>query len=307
MVSGWTLAACLLLAGCTPPSGRAGQRTEAVDLPAPAGLAPAVAVAEPEPEPDWAQELEWARGRFPELRDFVLDVDIQPLLAWVPRGKEVTLFFRARYTLSSGKEERYDCVAADAAYGASEDGDYISLLIPEPEQIVRGQTVRRFDIASATKRGVFLGAGGFQRKLADGTWEKFDEYTAGFRQLGSSVGPVDGDTAHFYYAEMSLDASCGPFEKVRCEEGFEAECNACKTVTIDLSSTGMGSTHRLPMQCPASCPVVENPELDRAQRLTKHVKFGYVPHPGNPSVALYRTRVACETDTSWKPRAASAP
>lgn len=302
-----TLAACLVLVGCTEPAPGARSPEQTATPRAPAGPAPIVA-GPPDSTPDfWVQELEWARARFPVLQDFTLDVDFRPLLEWVPVGKTVTLFFRAEYTLSNQKEVRYECAASEATRFESADGDdSLNLLIPGPERVEQGETLRDYVGAGVHKWGVaFGGSGGKQRKRRNGTWIDFDGYGSGYRRLGAFVGPVNGDTAHFRYATVEPHPSCGPLVEVPCDDGEPRGhnvCNACETVELELDSP-LSSRSVLPRtsrQCDVPCPVVENPELQRIQRLLEHFPSGLVVWPRHLGVALYRTRAACEADTLWR-------
>jgi hypothetical protein len=302
------LAACLLLASCTPPSRTGSPSPNVVSLPPPPRavslLAGGATSPAPAATPDRAQDLAWAQARFPQLRDFVVEVDFHPLLAWVPVGSEVTLYLRAEFTRSNGKEARYDCIAVDATREPPGVGDQdgFGLLIPGPERVVQGQTIRDYLTAGVGAWEVaFGGGGGKQRKRSDGTWESFDGYGTGYRSLGGYVGPVEGDSAYFRYVPVHLAASCGPVVKEACEDGSFRECNTCTTVELKLLDRHeLGRTFPPHRRCSVACPVVENADLDRLRRLIGAYPMGYVPYPDNLGVALYKTRVACETDPSWK-------
>lgn len=304
--------ACFVLAGCTEPAPSARSPTRTVTLPAPAGSArapggPAHAVADPpEPGPEfWMQELEWARKRFPALQDLTLDVDFRPLLEWVPAGKTVTLFLRAEHTLSSGKEIRYECSTVEATRFESADGDAsLALLIPGPERVEKGERIRDYLSGVADVDSVALGYRGKQRRRQDGTWQEFDGYSAGYIWLGAFVGPVDADTAHFRYVKVEPRATCGPVVRIPCDDGERRGhnvCNVCETVELELDAPmwSRGSRPPLDRQCDVPCPIVENPELDRIQRLLENLPTGFAPYPKHLGVALYRTLAACKADPLW--------
>ena len=263
--------------------------------------APVLVVAEPaEPGPEyWARELEWARARFPELRDFTPEVDFAPLLEWVPEGKEVKLFINV-------EDEHFPSHCAAAIVERGKDPDYpIVIKIPGPERVERGERVRNYVGGSADRETVYLGGGGKQRKTADGTWEEFDGGSAGFSELGGGVGPVVGDTAHFRYTTMRIDPWCGPKVRVSCADGGSQVCNLCEEVSLELRSPKSpvrGEPYEV-TYCELPCPKHENSELERIKRFAEHFPNGRVLVPDSLlGVALYRTHAACKADPLWKPK-----
>lgn len=275
-------------AGCVEPA--LTPRVAPTAEPTPPSIA-----APTERGPDnWKHELGWARARFPELRDFTVDVDFQPLLAWVPAGKEVTLFINVEH-----EKHVYHCAAASAVRTAPE---HIAMMIPGPERVEAGQTVRDYVSAGAKQGGVdIFYAGGKERRRVDGSWEKIDGYATTGLDLGGRVGPVTGDTAHFRYVPVRLEASCGPMVAVPCE-GFPRQCNRCEKVTIELPSpkTSRRVPPPEPSSCAQPCPKVDNPDLERLRRLAEHFPTGFLPASDPLGVALYRTLEACRRDPLWQ-------
>ncbi len=273
--------------------------SESVAPTIPVAPLPALVVAESaEPGPEfWAGELEWARARFPELRDFIVDVDFAPLLEWVPEGQEVTLFINVEH-----EHFPSHCAAALVARGTDEYP--IEIKIPGPERLEKGERVRNYVGGSADQQMVYLGGGGKERRKADGSWEEFDGASVGFSELGASVGPVVGDTAHFRYTRVRIDASCGPRPLVPCGDGRNQYCNLCEEVTLTLSDPNamQRSEPDAVGGCSGPCPKLPNPDLDRIKRFAEHFPGGLVPLPISLSVALYRTHAACKADPLWKPK-----
>ena len=265
---------------------------------------PALVVAEPaEPGPEfWARELEWARARFPELRDFTPEVDFAPLLEWVPKGQEVKLFISVDLEPHSVR-----CAVATAVRASD---DYITMLVPEPARFEKGQILRRFSKAGAKLDGVdFNYSGGTQRKRADGTWEEVDSFATTGHDLGADVGPVVGDTAHFRYTDVRIDPWCGPKVRVSCADGGSQVCNLCEQVSVELRSPKSpvrGEPYEV-TYCELPCPKLGNSELERIKRFAEHFPNGKVPSPTSLSVALYRTRAACKADPLWKPAKPASP
>jgi hypothetical protein len=221
---------------------------------------------------------------------------MRPLLAWVPEGKEVTLFINVE-----DEKHPYHCAAAIAVRA---EPSYIKMTIPGPERVEAGQTVRDYVSAGAKPDGVdvFYG-GGKQRRNVDGTWEEVDGYATTGRDLGGSVGPVVGDTAHFRYLPVRIEASCGPMVSVPCES-FPRRCNQCKDITIALPSpkASRRTPPPEPTSCKQPCPEVDNPDLERVRRLAEHFPTGLALEPDPLGVALYRTLDACRADPLWKPK-----
>jgi len=250
----------------------------------------------------WENEIAWARSRFPELRSFTAEADLEPLLAWVPEGREVTLFINVE-----DDKYPYHCAAATAV--RTEPG-YIRMVVPDAERTEKGQTVRDFVFAGASREGVdvFYG-GGKQRRNPDGTWEEIDLYATTGRDLGGGVGPVEGDTAHFRYLSVRIEASCGPKVPVPCH-GRKRLCNRCEDITIELRSPKTHPSVPMPeMTCKEPCPKVVNPDLERIKQIAENFPIGKVLDPEPFGAALYRTLEACRTDPLWKttPKPSAAP
>ena len=278
----------LLLAGCTDPvpSTPVAPTTERVPP-------PRVEAPHQDAPDDWKHELAWARTRFPELRDYSLEVDFQPLLAWVPEGKEVSLYINVQYD-----KRPYHCAEARAVRASP---NQVSLVIPGPERIEGSQSVRDYVSADVKPSGVeIFYAGGVERRKTDGTWEKIDGYATTGLDLGGSIGPVTSDTAYFRYIPVRIEASCGPLVEAPCA-GVSRRCNRCEQISVALVSPK--TTRRTPPPevsvCAEPCPKIDNPDLERLRRIAEHFVTGLVPASDPLGVAIYRTREACRNDPLW--------
>jgi len=281
----------LLLCSCRPK-----REVEAVELPARS--------AAPGPVTDWQAELSWARARFPSIASLRTEVDLGPLLAWVPVEGARTLFLTIEDDTNRPDAHSFRCAAVEAS--RAEKGRAIALSIPLPEQegAPRPSRTRRYLGGTVRADGVSVGdTGGEEWLNASGQWERRDAYATTGRSFGLFLGPVGDEAAYFRYAQVALGASCGPTEQVPCASGGSRPCNVCRRVQVDLTPAGPGrlpATRRTPPPatpgtCTEACPRTFNEDLARLRRLFEHWKTGFVLQdtPSSAQVALFRTRERC--------------
>ena len=125
----------------------------------------------------------------------------------------------------------------------------------------------------------------------------------------SGVGPVVGDTAHFRYTDVRIDAWCGPKVRVSCADGGSQVCNLCEEVGVELRSPKSPRFKPFEVKfCDLPCPKQKNSELERIKRFAEHFPNGRVPVPDSLlGIALYRTHAACKADPLWKPAKPASP
>jgi hypothetical protein len=290
---------CVLWVGCGEPAPKV--------VSTPPTAAPSnPSAASVEPAPDWAAELEWARSRFPELATFRPDVDMEPLLSWVPPGKPLGLFI----TIVDSEEHPYHCAPVTAS--RAEGSELVELKIYGAERVENGQRLlfEEDALVGVENTGHALAFPGISRDLKqhkDGSWDDPSAYDAegvsatSPSAWGFSVGPVEGDVLRFRHVAAVLQASCGPIASLPCEGGSTLRCNTCKEVKVTVTRISGGMIHMQfppPIRnwCAGPCPAVTNPEFDRVTRFVKHFREGFVVDEGPGWVSLYRTLSSCQAD-----------
>ncbi len=258
--------------------------------------------AAPDSGIDWKEELDWARAHFPSIASLRTELDLGPLLAWLPGEGAATLFLTMEDEQGRPDAHAFRCAAVEAR--RADRGRAIALSIPVAEGEPRSSPTRRFIGATVRSDGVSVGDTGWvERMAANGQWERADEYATAGRSFGLSIGPVERDAAWFRYASVAVGVSCGPTEPIACASGGGRPCNVCREVTIELTPSGPGRlppTHRIapppaPATCTEPCPRALNPDLVRARRLFEHWKTAFVlsSQPSSRKVALFRTEARC--------------